>query len=62
MDGALGALAQVRLELGEGLPDRAEVEAVERKEEQPGARRLDGVARGGRLWLDRLSMMTMSPG
>lgn len=49
MDGALGSFTQVRLELGERLLDRVEIGAVGRKEEQRGASRFDGVARGRRL-------------
>jgi class 3 adenylate cyclase len=61
-DGALSDLAQIGLELGERLLDRVQVGAVWRKVAQFRA--------GGRmssptrppLWLDRLSMTTMSPG
>ena len=42
--GALGGLAQVRLELGEGHLDWVEVRAVGREEEEFGAGRFDPVA------------------
>jgi hypothetical protein len=58
VDGALGRSPQMRLQLGEGLLDRVEVRAVGREEQQRGTGRFDRLA--GALWLDRLSMTTMS--
>ena len=62
-DGPLGGLAQQRLELGERLFDRVEVGAVRRQVHAAARRppRSPG-ARAARLWLDRLSMTTTSPG
>jgi hypothetical protein len=62
VNGVLGGLAQVCLELGEGLFNRVEVGAVGRQNEQRRTRRFDRLACIGRLWLDRLSIMMMSPG
>jgi len=49
VDGSFGGLAQVRLQLGEGLLDRVEVGTVGREEEQPGTDRFDGGAHGRSL-------------
>ena len=61
-EGACVELAQEGLELGEDLFDRIEVGRVSRQEQKLGSSGTNGAADGLRLWLPRLSMMTMSPG
>ncbi|PNQ03961.1 hypothetical protein [Sphingobium sp. SA916] len=60
--GSLGCFSEHGLEAGKGFQDRVEVGAVGRKEVQRCACRLDPWRTAGRVWLDRLSMMTTSPG
>jgi hypothetical protein len=55
-------LSQHYFEFGENLFDWIEVGAVWRQEPGCCARRFDPFAHRYRLWLDRLSMMTTSPG
>ena len=61
IDGSGGVLADVGLELGEGVFDRVEVRTVGRQVKQGGAARFNGVPDAGDLMGGRLSMTTISP-
>ena len=51
-------LSQTRFDRGKGVPDRVEVGTIGQKAKQLRARRLNGGANAGLLWLLRLFMMT----
>jgi hypothetical protein len=59
--GALGGFAEQVLELGEHLLDRVQVGAVRRQNSILAPTLRMAVRTAGRLWLDRLSMITTSP-
>jgi hypothetical protein len=62
VDGADGAAAQQRLELGESHLDRVQIGTVGRQEQQACPGRLDRFAHPATLCEPRLSMTTTSPG